>query len=100
MNLYIYEIKKEIGDHKLNAMLGICCKKSVWVFDSIAYLLEWVAITGMFYINANYINSRLFSLFIFICGCVLLTAFKSKREKISKADFIKKVNEVLEEVDE
>lgn len=81
MNLYLYENEKTIGKAKVHAVCGICCKKSVWVFDSIAYLLEWVAITGMFYINANYINSRLFSLFIFICGCVLLTVFKSKREK-------------------
>ena len=97
--LYTYENNYKIGNKEIYALVGIKETGISAIIEKLSYLLEWFSIGYLFYLNTQYIHSKLFAIFVFICGVVLLQTIGIKRKLSSKVEFIKKVNDILQEVE-
>ena len=98
--LYTYEKTCKIGNKEFYALCGIKETGISAIIEKLSYLLEWFSVGFLFYLNSLYIHSRLFSIFIFICGVVILQTIGIKKKLSSKKEFINKVNELLEECEQ
>lgn len=97
--LYTYEENYKIGNKEIYALAGIKETGISAIIEKTSYLLEWFSIGFLFYLNTQYIHSKLFAIFVFICGIVILQTIGIKRKLSSKAEFIEKVNDILQEVE-
>lgn len=97
--LYTYEKSYKIGNKEIYALAAVKETGISAIVEKLSYLLEWFSIGYLFYLNTQYIHSKLFSIFIFICGIVILQTIGIKKKLSSKAEFIEKVNKLLQEVE-
>lgn len=95
--LYTYETTRKIGNKEIYALAGIKETGISAIIEKLAYLLEWFSIGFLYYLNTTLIHSKLFAIFIFICGIVLLQSIGVKKKLSNKKEFLQKVNEILQE---
>lgn len=89
--IYIYE-KKDKFHHYI---LGVKQSYTNYILDKFAYILEWFSIGYLFYLNNIYIESKLFSIFIFIMGLILVNSTTITVKCTTKQEFLKKIIEIL-----
>lgn len=97
--LYTYEQNCKKGNREVYALVGIKETGISAIIEKFSYLLEWFSIGYLFYLNTQYIHSKLFAIFVFICGVVILQTIGIKCKLSSKAKFIEKVNDILQEIE-
>lgn len=90
--LYSYEFNKA----GIKILCGVKTTKLIDAFNVFSYVLEWFSVGFLFYLNGQYIHSKLFALFVFIVGLKLMYSLDIKRKLTTKEEFISKMNEVLE----
>lgn len=98
--IYTYEKNVNTGKNQLLFVMGVRENKISTIFNKFAYLLEWFSIGALFYLNSAFIHSRLFSIFIFIVGILLMFTLGFKKKLSTKEEFLNKVNEILNEDDQ
>lgn len=97
MTTYIYEKIKKIGNNKICFVGAVKESKITDIFEKLSYVLEWFSIGALFYLNSHFINSRLFSIFIFICAVYILHTIGIKKKVGTKEEFLQKVEDNLKE---
>ena len=97
MTTYIYEETKTLSNYKMSFIAAVKESKLTDIVEKLAYILEWFSIGALFYLNSHFINSRLFSVFIFICGWYILHTIGIKKKVGTKEEFLQKVEECLKE---
>lgn len=97
--LYTYEATRKIGNKEIHALCGVKETGLSAIIEKFAYLLEWFSIGYLFYLNNTYIHSKLFAIFIFICGILILQTIGTKTKLVTKEEFMNKVNDLLQEVE-
>lgn len=97
MDIYTYEYTVKIGDYESRRLVGIKQPKIAEFLNKFTYILEWIFIVGMFYLNTTLIHSKLFSLFTFTLGIVLLFSFGIKSKRMTREEFEEKVKEILDD---
>lgn len=90
--LYSYEFNKA----GIKFYCGIKTTKLIDIFNVFSYVIEWFSVGFLFYLNGQYIHSKLFALFIFIIGLHLIFTLNINRKLATKEEFILKMNELLE----
>ena len=98
--LYLFETTYKHGNKEVRAVAGIKETGISAIIEKLAYIGEWFSIGFLFYLNSIFIHSRLFSIFVFICGIVMLQSIGIKKKITTKEEFLEKVNLVLEDKDE
>lgn len=92
MKLYVYTKASQNS----TVILGVARTTVANTIDSFAYLLEWFSVAALFFLNSQYIHSRLFSIFVFVVGLVLLLSVDRKKEAVTKQEFLNKIEELTE----
>lgn len=93
-----FEIKKEnkVYERRIYIVQGGFHR----FLNDIAVILELTLIPLFFYFNHKYINSVLFDILIFIFGlCLFFVLSKTKRQILTKDDFLTKINELIKNVE-
>lgn len=90
--LYSYEFNKA----GIKFLCGVKTTGLIDTFNVFSYILEWFSVGFLFYLNGEYIHSKLFAIFIFIIGFKLLGTLSIHRKLTTKEEFISKMNEILE----
>lgn len=96
------EEKKEInlGDKEIITNALIIMAKDITVFDELWLVLDYCAIALLFYANHVYIQSRLFSLGLFIGLMVLIFCAPNRKKKVkinSKEELLRSIDKFYEE---
>lgn len=95
--LYLLEEKFKIKNNVVHAIVGIKETGLSAIIEKFCYLAEWFSIGFLFYLNTQFIHSKLFGVFVFICGVVLLQTLGIKKKLTTKQEFLEKVNNLLKE---
>lgn len=93
--LYLYETKKTVGNTQIIGVLGLKTTKGRIILDHFAYILEWLTIAFLFWFDAQYVDSWIFQIFIFMCGFYIMQSIGMKRKLSSKEELQEKFNEIL-----
>ena len=97
MTTYIYEETKTLSHYKTTFIAAVKESKLTDIVEKLSYILEWFSLGALFYLNSHFINSRLFSIFIFICGWYFLRTIGIKKKVGTKEEFLQKVEECSQE---
>ena len=93
-----FELKKEnkIYDRKIYVVQGGFHR----FLNDLSVILELSLIPLFFYLNHKYIDSFLFDILIFLFGlCLFLVLSKTKRQTLTKDDFLIKINELMKDIE-
>lgn len=95
--LYTYETTKKIGNKEIYGLCGVKETSISAIIEKFAYILEWFSVGFLFYLNYTFIHSKLFAIFVFICGVCILQTIGIKKKLSTKEEFLKKVNDFLKD---